>query len=147
VLFLFGLASIVGNIVAGKLLTKNAVKTVGYYPIVLGIVYIIAFLMAKFTGPMVITIVLVCGVLFAIGNNISQYWITSAAPEAPDFANGLFLTCGNLGITIGTAVGGLFISGMGTQYVVLGGLLFLILSIVSILLRNYMYNPTKQLSR
>jgi DHA1 family inner membrane transport protein len=147
VLFLFGVASIVGNIMAGKLLTKNAMKSVAIYPIVLGAVYILAFLIAKFAGPMVIIIVLVWGVLFAIGNNISQYWITSAAPEAPDFANGLFLTCGNLGITIGTSVGGLFISGMGTQYVVLGGSLFLILSLVSILLRNYMYSPTKQLSK
>ncbi|MGG4043269.1 MFS transporter [Bacillus smithii] len=147
VLFLFGVASIVGNIVAGKILTKNAMKSVTFYPIVLGIVYILAFLMAKFAEPMVIIIVLVWGILFAIGNNISQYWITSAAPEAPDFANGLFLTCGNLGITIGTAVGGLFISRMGTQYVVLGGVLFLILSLVSILLRNYMYSPKKQLSR
>ncbi len=62
------------------------------------------------------------GILFAIGNNVGQYWITSSAPEAPDFTNGLFLSCGNLGITIGTAVGGLFISGMGAQYVVLGGI-------------------------
>jgi predicted MFS family arabinose efflux permease len=84
------------------------------------------------------------GILFAIGNNISQFWITSTAPEAPDFVNGLFLSCGNLGITIGTAVGGLIISGMGTQYIVLGGLLFLIISFILILLRNYIFNPTKQ---
>ena len=59
--------------------------------------------------------ILLWGILFAIGNNVSQYWITSAAPEAPDFANGLFLSGDNLGGTIGTTVGGLFISGMGTQ--------------------------------
>jgi MFS transporter, DHA1 family, inner membrane transport protein len=146
-LFLFGLASIVGNIVAGKLLTKNAMKTVGYYPIILGIVYILAFLMAKFIGPMIIIFVLVWGILFSVGNNISQYWVTSSASEAPDFANGLFLSFSNLGITIGTGVGGLFISGMGIEYVVFGGLLFLILSLVSILLRSYMYSPTKQLSK
>jgi hypothetical protein len=52
----------------------------------------------------------------------------------------LFLSGGNLGITIGTAVGGLFISGMGTQYIVLGGLLFVLLSLVSILLRGYVYS-------
>ncbi len=92
-------------------------------------------------------ITLVWGILAGIGGNINQYWITSAAPEAPDFANGLFLTSANLGTTIGTAVGGLFISGMGTQYIVLVGLLSLILSVVFILLRNYMYSPTKQLSR
>jgi predicted MFS family arabinose efflux permease len=81
-----------------------------------------------------------------LGGNINQYWIASAATEAPDFANGLFLTSANLGTTIGTAVCGLFISGIGTQFVVLGGLLFLALSIVSILLRVYMYHPAKLLA-
>lgn len=145
-LVIFGVASLIGNIVAGTLLTKNAMKTVVSYPFVFGAVYILLFLMGKFSGPMFI-IVLVYGILFAIGNNISQFWITSAAPEAPEFANGLFLTSGNLGITIGTTVGGLFISGMGTQYVVLGGLLFLILSIVFILLRKFMYSRIKQQAR
>ena len=145
-LFLLGLASLIGNLVGGKLLTKYALKTVTSFPIVLGIVYLLSFLTGKSTGPMMITILL-WGVLFAIGNIISQYWITSAASEAPDFANGLFLSGGNLGITIGTAIGGLFISGMGTQYIVLGGLLFLILSFASILISNYIYSPAKQLSR
>jgi len=66
------------------------------------------------------------GLVVALANNISQFWITSAAPEAPEFSNGLFLASGNLGVTTGTSVAGLIISGMGTQYVVLGGFLFLI---------------------
>lgn len=140
VLFLLGLASLIGNLVGGKLLTKNAVKTVTTYPIVLALFYVLSFLTGKSIIPMIVT-VFAWGMLFAIGSMINQYWITSAAPEAPDFANGLFLSCGNLGITLGTAVGGLFISGMGIQYIVLGGLLFLILSSVSILLRNYIYRP------
>jgi predicted MFS family arabinose efflux permease len=49
-------------------------------------------------------------------------------------------------LAIATAVCGLFISGIGTQYVVLGGLLFLILSIVSVLLRVYMFSPAERLS-
>ncbi len=145
-LVIFGGASIIGNIIAGKLLTKDAIKSVVSYPLALGIVYIILFLMGQFTVPMAI-ITLVWGILAGIGTNINQYWIMSSAPEAPDFANGLFLTSVNLGTTFGTAVGGLFISGMGTQYVVLVGLLSLILSVVFILLRNYMYSPTKQLSK
>ncbi|MBM7656312.1 MFS transporter [Neobacillus cucumis] len=143
VLFFFGLANIVGNLVAGKLLTKNAIKTVRYYPIVLGIVYILAFFMPKSAGPMIIIIVMIWGILFSLGNNLNQYWIISAAPEAPDFANGLFLSCGNLGITIGTGVGGLFISGMGIKYVVVDGFLFLLLSLLAILLRSYMQSPAK----
>lgn len=147
VLFLFGLASIVGNIVGGRLLTKNAMKSAAFYPVVLGIIFILAFVIGKFAGSMVVIIVVGWGVLFAIGNNINQYLITSAATDAPDFANGLFLTSGNLGITIGTAVGGLFITGMGTEYLVLGGILFLILSAGCILFRNYQYSAAKELSR
>lgn len=145
-LVIFGVASLFGNVLGGKLLSKNAIKSVVIYPFVFGAVYILLFLMGKFTAPMIIIVVL-WGILYAISNNISQYWITSAAPEAPEFANGLFLTAGNLGITIGTTVGGLFISGMGTQYIVLGGLLFLILSLIFILLRTFMYSPNKQLAK
>jgi MFS transporter, DHA1 family, inner membrane transport protein len=145
-LVLFGGANIIGNIVAGKLLTKNAIKTVVAFPFALGVVYIILFFTGQFTVPMAI-MTLVWGIFAGIGTNINQYWITSAAPEAPDFANGLFLSSVNLGTTIGTVVGGLFISEMGTQYVILVGLLSLILSVVFILLRNYMNSLTKQLAR
>jgi MFS transporter, DHA1 family, inner membrane transport protein len=146
-LFLLGIASLIGNVAGGRFLTKNAMKTATYFPIALGIALLLSFLTGKSTVPMMITILL-WGILFAIGNNVSQYWITSAASEAPDFANGLFLSGGNLGITIGTAVGGLFISGMGTQYIVLGGLLFVILSLISIILRGYVYRSkaTKKLA-
>lgn len=135
-LLIYGIANIIGNIIAGKLLIKDAKKFVVSFPFALGIVYIALFLMGQLTVPMTL-ITLLWGILAGAGANINQYWITSAAPEAPDFANGLFLTSANLGTTIGTTVCGLFISGIGTKYVVLGGLLFLILSLVFILLRNY----------
>lgn len=144
-LFVYGGANIIGNVVAGKVLTKNAKKSVVSYPFVLGAVYILLFFTGQFTVPMAI-ITLIWGILAGIGGNITQYWIMSAAPEAPDFANGLFLTSANLGTTFGAAVSGLFISEMGTQYVVLVGILSLILGLVTILLRNYLYNTTKQLA-
>ncbi|MBM7694752.1 putative MFS family arabinose efflux permease [Peribacillus deserti] len=144
-LFLYGGANIIGNIVAGKLLTKNANKSVISYPLILGAVYIIFFFTGQFTLPMAI-ITFIWGILAGIGGNITQYWIMSAAPKTPDFANGLFLTSANLGTTFGAAVGGLFISEMGTQYVVLVGILSLILGLLTILLRNYMYSYTKELS-
>lgn len=145
-LFIYGGANIIGNIVAGKLLTNRAVKTVVSFPLVLGSVYIILFFSGQFSLPMAI-ITLVWGILAGIGANLNQYLMMSSAPEAPDFANGLFLTSANLGVTLGAAVGGLFISEMGTHYVVLVGLLSLVLSFVTILLRNYMFTPARQLSR
>ncbi|MBT2696116.1 MFS transporter [Bacillus sp. ISL-40] len=146
ILFVYGGANIIGSIVAGKLLTKNAIKSVVTFPFALGVVYILLFFFGQFTVSMAI-ITLIWGILAGIGGNINQYWITSSAPEAPDFANGLFLTSANLGTTFGAIVGGLIISDMGTQYVVLVGFLSLILSLVTILLRNYMFTPTQQLSK
>jgi len=143
VLLLYGLASLVGNIAGGRLLSKNAIKTVILFPFILAIIYLLSFLTGAFTGPMIITVIL-WGLFYAIGNLISQHWITSAVPEAPDFANGLFLSCGNLGITIGTAIGGMFISGMGTQYIVLGGVLFLVMSLFPVFLRIYYFSAAKQ---
>lgn len=145
-LVIFGGANIIGNMVAGKLLTQNAMKYIVSFPFALGAVYIILFFMGQFTLPMAL-ITLGWGILAGIGGNINQYWIMSSAPEAPDFANGLFLTSANLGTTIGAAVGGLFISEMGTQYVVFVGLLSLILSSITIFLRYYMLTPSQQLSR
>ncbi|MGG6360156.1 MFS transporter [Peribacillus frigoritolerans] len=138
-LFLLGVASLIGALLGGRMLSRNAVKTAISFPIVLGIVHLLSFITGKSIGPMMITILL-WGILFAISNSVSQYWLTSAAPEAPDFANGLFLSCGNIGVTIGTGIGGLIISGMGTQYIVLGGLLFLLLGLASIVLSRYMFS-------
>ncbi|PRS31727.1 MFS transporter [Bacillus sp. RJGP41] len=138
-LFLLGVASLIGALLGGRMLSRNAVKTAISFPIVLGIVHLLSFITGKSIGPMMITI-LFWGILFAISNSVSQYWITNAAPEAPDFANGLFLSCGNVGVTIGTGIGGLIISGMGTQYIVLGGLLFLLLGLASIVLSRYMFS-------
>ncbi|MBT2696106.1 MFS transporter [Bacillus sp. ISL-40] len=143
-LLVYGGANIIGNIVAVKLLTKNANKSVMVFPFALGAVYLIFFLFGQFTVPMAI-ITLIWGILAGIGGNINQYLIISSAPEAPDFANGLFLTSANLGTTIGAAVGGLFISELGTPYVVFVGFLSLLLSAVSIFLRNYMYSGQKNL--
>lgn len=143
-LFIFGGANIIGNIVAGKLLTQNAMKSVISFPLLLGAVYIILFFSGQFTVPTAI-ITLFWGILAGgIMANINQYLIASSAPEAPDFANGLFISSCNVGTTLGAAVGGLFISQLGTEYVVLVGILSLTLSFISIFLRNYMYSYTKQ---
>ncbi|MEK3988551.1 MULTISPECIES: MFS transporter [Robertmurraya] len=143
-LFIYGGANIIGNIVAGKLLTNNAIKTVLAFPFALGAVYIMLFLFGQLTVPMFISTFL-WGIVAGAGGNILQYWVVSSAPEAPEFSNGLFLTSGNLGIAVGTAAGGLFISQLGTQYFLLVGFLSLLLCLAFILIRYYMYSPVKQM--
>lgn len=134
-LLIYGMANIIGNLIAGKSLSKNPIRLIKYFIFSMVVVYIVLFLLGQFSLPMML-ITLAWGVLAGIAANINQYWIASVASEAADFANGLYLTASNLGITTATAVCGLFISGLGTKYVVLGGLMFLILGIVSALLRE-----------
>lgn len=45
------------------------------------------------------------------------------------------MTAANLGTTLGTAVGGMFIAELGTAYVVLAGLLFIALARVTIFIQ------------
>ncbi|WP_048748509.1 MFS transporter [Paenibacillus sp. P22] len=139
-LFVFGGASIMGNILAGRLLTKSTAKSVVSFPFVLAAVYLLFIMMGRLAVPMAL-IMFVFGIAVAVGNNISQYCIASAAPEAPEFSNGLFLASGNIGVTIGTTAGGWLITGMGTPYVIAGGFLFLSLSLIFILLRNRIGQP------
>ncbi|MBW7456076.1 MFS transporter [Paenibacillus sepulcri] len=141
-LVLFGATGIAGNILAGKLLTNNAMKTAIVFPFVFGAIYLLVYFLGNFTVPMAVLIAF-WGVLFTFGLNISQYWITSAAPEAPDFSNGLFVAFANLGVTVGTSVGGLFISGMGTRHVIWAGMIFLVLGLLTIMLRTSIYHPKK----
>ena len=143
VLLVYGLANIVGNVLAGKLLSINARRSIIIMPFALLASYIFLFFVGEWITAMVI-IILILGVLAGIASNNMQYMITDSAPEAPDFANGMFLTSANLGTTIGTAICGAFTTEMGTRYSVFGAFLFLIASIVFVYLRVRMPHSRKQ---
>ena len=143
VLLVYGLANIVGNVLAGKLLSINARRSIIIMPFALLVSYICLFITGEWITAMVI-IILILGVLAGIASNNMQYMIAEAAPEALDFANGMFLTSANLGTTIGTAVCGAFITEMGTRYSVFGALFFLIASIVFVYLRVRVAHSQKQ---
>ncbi|PTI35774.1 MFS transporter [Mammaliicoccus vitulinus] len=137
-LLIYGIANIVGNIIAGKLLADKPIVTVTAFPIALIALYLIFYPLAEMTIPTAI-IILFWGILAGIGANINQYWIMSAAPQAPDFANGLFLTSVNLGTTIGTSISGIIITRLGTQEILFVGVIALIVSMVFIVMRNMIY--------
>lgn len=133
-LLIYGLANILGNVLAGKLLSTQATRSIIVVPLALLAFYFCLFLWGEWVA--VASVVLfVLGVLAGMSSNNMQYLITEAAPEAPDFANGLFLLSANLGTTVGTAVCGLFITGLGTRYSLVGAMFFLVVSMVFVCLR------------
>ena len=134
ILFIFGISSIVGNFLAGKFLYKNAIKFVTAYPFIFILIYILVFLLGGISALM-FAISFIWGIVYGMGNNIQQYWITSALPQAPEFSNGLFISFGNLGITIGTSLGGLFITNTTINNLPICGIIFLILTFISIIIR------------
>ena len=121
-LFVFGVCNIFGSMLAGNLLTSQPLATVKFFPFVLAAVYL-AFFNEPGFGALT-ALVILWGILGGVAANIYQFWIFRAAPEAPDFANGIFLTSANLGCMAGTAFSGLFIDAFGMAYVIFGGLIF-----------------------
>lgn len=134
-LLIYGGTNIIGNLIAGKLLVQIPSKTIKTIPFIMVAVYVALFILGELTIAMGI-IILVLGILAGIASNSCQYMITHAAPEAPDFANGLFLTSANLGTAVGTAFCGMFISQYDTRYAVMGTFIFLALGIVFVFLRQ-----------
>lgn len=133
-LLVYGLANIAGNVIAGRQLSVNPVRSMIAVPLALLTLYVsLALLGTHLTAVSVI--ILILGILAGYGQNTMQYMITYAAPEAPDFANGLYLLSANLGTTLGAAFCGMFITLFGTTYSVTGSLLFLMASMVFIALR------------
>lgn len=121
-LFVYGICNIFGSIIAGKLLTTIPKGTVLLFPFFLATIY---FVMFQTSSSIVFAILIVLwGLLGGINANINQFWMARTAPEAPDFANGLFLTAANLGVTIGTPFSGIFIDNFSMAYVIFGGIIF-----------------------
>ena len=133
-LLIYGLANIIGNVIAGKQLATNPIRSMIFIPFALFTFYICIFILGEWLAAMAV-IILILGILAGYGQNTMQYMITEAAPEAPDFANGLFLLSANLGTTVGAAACGAFITFFDTRYSVIGSLLFLAVSIIFVVLR------------
>ena len=123
-LMLYGAANIVGNMIAGRLLTVDVRRTAFLLPFVLLAAYGLLFLTGGQLTAAALASVLI-GALAGINTNVNQYLVTEAGAEAPEFANGLYLTSANLGTTFGTFICGLFITAMGTRYALCGTFIFI----------------------
>lgn len=133
-LFAYGMANVLGNMIAGKTLGKMPYVTMLVAPLVLVALYAALFVACNVMLAAAL-IVLVLGVAVGVANTTDQFMVSRSAPEAPDFINGMFLTTTNLGTTIGTSVCGMFIGDMGTSFAVWGVFPCLVVGFAFVLLR------------
>lgn len=136
ILFVYGMANIIGNAVAGKMLSRKPIKFILISFVGLAIIYGFQTILGEISLATTI-LIFIWGIMAGCVGNINQYWMATAVPNAPDFANGLFLAATNLGTTVGTSLCGGVITKMGISYIFLGGLVMLALSCCFISIRIY----------
>ena len=129
-LFVYGVCNIFGSMIAGELLTAQPTWTVKLFPVALSTVYVILYFGGSEAAISMSILTIIWGILGGINGNINQYWLSHAAPEAPDFANGLFLTAANVGTMSATAFCGVFIDKFSVGSVIIGGLIYSAISFI-----------------
>ena len=126
-LFVYGIVSICGTWIGGKLIVYKDKATLLIFQIVCGAVFVLFYLFADYLIPVLI-LFMIFGVLDGMGYNLIQYIEASVLLDTPELANGVFLSILNGGIAIGTAVGGFLVNDFGVMSIFLGGAVFLILA-------------------
>jgi len=144
-LLAFGVIMIAGNLVFGQLLHRNIPRTVLLFPVLYMAAYLLVFYAGSYFIPMIIT-VFVWGAIHSGGLIVSQTWLTTESQEAPEFGNSLFVSFSNLGITLGTSIGGWFIAQLGIHQVIWSGIIFGLLALVSIVVKKRFFNSRSRRS-
>lgn len=128
-LFVYGLISIFGTWLGGKLIVIKDKATLIIFQLVCASVFVGLFLFADYLIPVLI-LFLIFGILDGMGYNLIQYIETSVLPNAPELANGVFLSVLNGGIAIGIAIGGFLVDGLGVMSIFISGTIFLLFAFV-----------------
>lgn len=128
-LFIYGIFSIFGTWLGGKLIVFKDKATLLIFQIVCAMVFVGLYFFADYLIPVVV-LMLIFGILDGMGYNLIQYIETSALPESPELANGVFLSVLNGGIAMGIAIGGFLVDGFGIMSIFVFGAIFLLIAFV-----------------
>lgn len=136
-LLLFGVMGVISNLLAGRLLGKYMLSTTLFF---LAGTFLVPFAFQYFSGSF-FSIALVIGfwgVMYGPCFLIGVGYMVSAAQEAKEFANSLQTSFGNLGVSLGTATGGWFITHYGIAVTPWVGIGFGLLALVMICWRAWL---------
>ncbi|MFD7414044.1 MFS transporter [Kitasatospora purpeofusca] len=134
-LMAFGVVMVLGNLLFGRLLERDPVRTVTAFPVLYALLYVLLRTVAPWAVPTVLA-VLLWGAVHSGGLVVSQTWLARDARDAPEFGNSLFISFSNLGITIGSAAGGLAVATVGARQLPWVGVGFALAALAAVLLRR-----------
>jgi predicted MFS family arabinose efflux permease len=134
-MFVFGLTGLVGTWMAGRFLGRSISMTNIAFVVGCTLLIPLALYYSGSSWPFIILIVAAWGLLYAPGVLIATSSISSAAPEALEFANGLTASFANFGIAAGTVTGGYVIVHQGIAKTPWLSMAFGCLAILMILIR------------
>jgi len=134
-LFVFGIIGVFANWIAGKMLSKNITNTTAFFLSGTLIMPVLLY----FSGSNLIANMVVIGIWGFLYSpsflNASTYMISSV-PQSMEFANSLATSFGNLGVTLGTTLGGWMIMTRGVEYSPWIGFIFGLLAFLMIAVRK-----------
>jgi len=142
-LFLFGVIGVFANWIAGKMLNKSVAKTTSFF---LSGTILIPILLYFSDGNMLatITVIGIWGFLYSPSFLNASTYMISAVPDSLEFGNSLATSFGNLGVTMGTTIGGLIIISKGVSYNPWVGIIFGTLAFIMIGLRSFLEKSKKK---
>jgi predicted MFS family arabinose efflux permease len=134
-MFLFGGTGLVGTWLAGKSLSRNVPITAVVFIVVCNMAVPFLLYITGISLFWMIPLVALWGIAYAPGFLIATSAVSSAAPSALEFSNGMAASFANLGITIGTLAGGSVIAIYKVEYLPFTAVLFGIAAAGMVLLR------------
>ncbi|MFD7083171.1 MFS transporter [Streptomyces sp. NPDC059918] len=113
-LLVFGAAGLAGNFAAGavvgRALRTSIIGCTGLLAVVMGVMYA-----GGASGPLVITMLVCWGVLYAALPVALQTWVMRLVPEESEAASSLYVAAFNGAIGVGSFIGGLIIDSNGPR--------------------------------
>ncbi|WP_407381545.1 MFS transporter [Methanobrevibacter sp.] len=128
-LFVYGVFSIFGTWLGGKLISMKDKLTLIVFQIVCASVFVALYFSVDYI-VIVLTLILIFGILDGMGYNLIQYIETSVLSDNLELANGIFLSILNGGIALGIAIGGFLVDGFGVMSIFPAGTIFLLLAFI-----------------
>ncbi|KUF32678.1 MULTISPECIES: MFS transporter [Lysinibacillus] len=147
VLLIYGFFSIFSNLLAGKIAQHNGLGRLRYTFIIQAIILFTLYFTMSSMWLGLLTIMLMAVMLYAVNATVQLYFMDLAerySPSAKDFASSLTPVAVNVGIALGSAIGGFVVaSGSLDKLSWAGGILALIASVLTFM--SYRLNQKDQI--